>query len=317
MTQQEKVLELRNILREALTPLIDADYVLLDVPYYDNFGDTLIWEGTEIFLKKLPYKCLHKTNTEGYNDEVYADNVIILLQGGGNFGDLWRYFSEFRMRVIRNNPNNKIIILPQTIHYNDIEVLKSDAAFFSKHNNVTICARDNVSYSIIKNNFTNPVLLLPDMAFFIDAKKYSRGEQKGKTLFLKRNDQELKSNLWPSFIPRDADVSDWPSPDETFINVLFIKLKKTASRVDKYLLKGTLTKYRDCYCQLILKRHYLNFAVRFLDNYEFVYSTRLHVFILSFLLEKNIDIIDNSYGKNSSFYNTWLSDADNIKLIKE
>lgn len=49
----EKKKQLRTIIEEKLTPLIDNDYVLYGLPYYNNIGDTLIWEGELEFLKKL------------------------------------------------------------------------------------------------------------------------------------------------------------------------------------------------------------------------------------------------------------------------
>lgn len=48
------------------------------------------------------------------------------------------------------------------------------------------------------------------------------------------------------------------------------------------------------------------------NMYSIVYTTRLHVLILSALLEKKIFLIDNTTGKLNSFYNTWLKDLDNI-----
>ena len=47
-------LELGNIIKSSLIPLIPGDYILLDLPYYSNIGDILIWKGTEDFLKELP-----------------------------------------------------------------------------------------------------------------------------------------------------------------------------------------------------------------------------------------------------------------------
>lgn len=43
-------------------------------------------------------------------------DTIILLQGGGNFGDIWD-IHEFKRKVIRNYPENRIIIFPQTVFY--------------------------------------------------------------------------------------------------------------------------------------------------------------------------------------------------------
>lgn len=62
MTCEEKIWELRQIIEEQLTPLINNDYVLYDLPYYSNIGDLLIWEGELSFLKGLPFKMLECGN---------------------------------------------------------------------------------------------------------------------------------------------------------------------------------------------------------------------------------------------------------------
>ncbi len=314
MTHSEKITELRNILREALTPLINSDYVFLEVPYYENLGDTLIWEGTHQLLKEIPYRCLWQTDLHGWDGRIFSKETLILLQGGGNFGDIWTCHHDFRKKVIEKHPNNKIIILPQTIYYNDTNKLKEDATFFANYANVTICTRDSVSYNIIKENFINNVLLLPDMAFFIDAYKYSKGEQKGKTLYLKRNDVELVSAAFPSFVPNDAEVFDWPDPRKSRKHYIYRKIMGLARRVR--LHKSIQTRIRDLYWQKILKKHYVTTAVHFLDQYDLVYSTRLHVSILSMMLGKNIKMLDNSYGKNSSFYQAWFNNVDNVEWME-
>ncbi len=57
MNFPEKIGQLRQIISDTLTPLITRDYLLLDVPYHGNIGDTLIWQGETDFLNTLPYKC--------------------------------------------------------------------------------------------------------------------------------------------------------------------------------------------------------------------------------------------------------------------
>ena len=42
MTCEEKTWELRQIIEEQLTPLINNDYVLYDLPYHSNIGLSLI-----------------------------------------------------------------------------------------------------------------------------------------------------------------------------------------------------------------------------------------------------------------------------------
>lgn len=90
MNLDNKILitSLREKIRDSLTPLITHDYVLLDLPYYDNIGDTLIWEGTREFLKTLPYKCLYYASKDSFRYRELPPEAIILLSGGGQFGRL-------------------------------------------------------------------------------------------------------------------------------------------------------------------------------------------------------------------------------------
>ena len=48
MNAHEKIMELRDVINKELASLITGDYVLWDIPYYYNIGDTLIWEGTRM-----------------------------------------------------------------------------------------------------------------------------------------------------------------------------------------------------------------------------------------------------------------------------
>lgn len=100
MNIKEKKEQLMDLISSNLTPLIDNDYVYLDLPYYNNLGDTLIWEGTKNFLKALRYRCLYATDMRFYVERNFSENVIILLQGGGNFGNLYREHADFRKKII-------------------------------------------------------------------------------------------------------------------------------------------------------------------------------------------------------------------------
>ena len=104
---------LRRKIEEELTPLIDSDYLFLDLPYYSNIGDALIWMGTEHFLENISHKCLGKHNIDTFDFRPIPKDAIILLQGGGNFGDIWRQHQEFRLNVLQQYKENRIIVLPQ------------------------------------------------------------------------------------------------------------------------------------------------------------------------------------------------------------
>jgi exopolysaccharide biosynthesis predicted pyruvyltransferase EpsI len=76
-----------------------------------------------------------------------------------------------------------------------------------------------------------------------------------------------------------------------------------------------LNKMIDYYAEYIYKPLHIRIGVRFLSGYNRIYATRLHAAILSVLLCKPFTFLDNSYGKNRSFYETWLSDVEEIRFI--
>ena len=313
MTSQEKITQLKECINNKLAPLIDDDYVLLDVPYYTNIGDTLIWEGTKQFLNNIPHKCLYTASVETYKYRPLPQNTIILMQGGGNFGDLWRRHQDLRLEVVKAYPNNRIIILPQTVYYKDNFVFDADAKIFNSHKNLHICARDTGSLKFLQQALTCNLLLVPDMAFCISSKllkKYSKKEGE-RTLFLKRNDPEFCEYDFNSYITENRsmlDICDWPTMEQQF---------KSKAYLDKLLWhKEQIGRIPDIYADWVFRPHQVKKGVEFVSQYKKVYTTRLHVAIISLLLNKEIVFFDNSYGKNSSFYDTWLSGVDNITFVR-
>ena len=313
MRSQDKITQLKECIHNNLCHLIDSNYVLLDVPYYTNIGDTLIWEGTKHFLKDIPHKCLYTASVETYKFRPLPQDTVILMQGGGNFGDIWRRHQDLRLEIIKAYPNNKIIILPQTVFYKDHAVFQEDAKIFNSHKNLHICARDTVSLEYLQQSLTCNLLLVPDMAFCITdklLKKYSKKEG-DRALFLKRNDTEFCEYDFGAHITEESamlDTCDWPTMDRNY---------KTTDFMYKLMRKKrTPERLPDIYANRIFRPFLIKKGIEFVSQYKKVYTTRLHVAILSLLLGKEIVFFDNSYGKNSSFFDTWLSGVDNITFIR-
>ena len=319
MTFQEKLLQLRSIINQQLLPLIDNDFVLLDYPYHENIGDTLIWDGEIHFLSQIKHRCFFQSSSRTFFAQTIAPQTIICIHGGGNFGDLWEEPHAFQKKIIEFYPNNKVIIFPQTVWYENQENIKTDESFFTKYPNVTMCARDKVSFKFMQEHFPkNNVLLVPDMAFFIDFDKFGKFNtaKTERTLYAKRVDKELKSDSWPKFIPQEAEVHDWPTIEKKdpkyaradyivgwlnfFANIKGIK------QVNRLIDLMRIHFYR---------LQYIKDCVNFINNYDDIYSTRLHIAIAAIMMGKKVYLMDNSYGKNFSFYDTWLADIENIEKI--
>ena len=105
-------------------------------------------------------------------------------------------------------------------------------------------------------------------------------------------------------------MRDWPTFEngEHFHKILTV-LQLLPTKICTSLINVYAKKIHLPYC--------IQLGINMLSEYSEIYTTRLHVGILSTLLGKSFTFLDNSYGKNSNFYNTWLSDVDEIKLIKK
>ncbi|GHT97313.1 putative pyruvyl transferase EpsO [Spirochaetia bacterium] len=315
MTFSEKNNILKNEIINTLRPHITNDYWLLELPYYTNIGDVLIWQGSEDFLKTLNAHCKYKSSSNTFKPQRISLDTIILLQGGGNFGDIWNEPQEFRRKIITSYPDNKIIILPQTVWYNDETLLLQDAQIYAGHKNLILCARDKKSYGILNEYFSaNVILLVPDMAFCIDPKSLRKhyGKPSEKSLFLKRTDQELNKGFnYSDFIDEESvDIADWPPMEKRMLSSFLLRCFIWISRRIKFLFP----KLTDIYASLIFKPCMVKVGIGFIKKYEKVYTTRLHAGILCCLLEKPFVFFDNSYGKNSSFFETWLSDLEQVEF---
>ena len=320
MDDVERLAELKKVLARSLSNIICNDYIFLDLPYYSNIGDSMIWKGTEAFLATLPYRCIYRASIETYLPPDIDKNVIILLHGGGNFGDLWRRHTEFVLKVVEQFPNNRIVILPQTVHYQDKAIMIEDAQQLGMHSRLSICARDAVTKEFLEKYFSNHVLLVPDMALFVSPKYSSVGivKRKEKSLFLLRKDKEVRyfDEFESLRKQKNTDERDWPGMEQKLIcTKILSRLIKINKRSKNKKIVYYLSKVIDWYSLKIHMPRLYKIGLQFIDKYEKIYSTRLHGAIIGVLLNKKVTVFDNSYGKNKNFYNTWLKDFNSTVLI--
>jgi pyruvyl transferase EpsO len=189
----------------------------------------------------------------------------------------------------------------------------ADKELFSKHNNITICARDKDSYRLLKEYFNaNRVLLVPDMAFCIPSvqlQKY-QGALSGRNLFLKRTDRELNTAIdYGDYIDNKAiDISDWPTMEKATVTTCLLRYFLAINRRIPFLFSRLI----DLYAARFFKTDMIKTGIRFISAYNTVYTTRLHAAIVCCLLGKPFIFFDNTYGKNRSFFETWLHDLDEV-----
>ncbi len=312
----EKVIqELQNKIVRQLDPLINRDCILTDLPYHQNIGDIAIWQGEIDFIKRIDRNLINQTSAETFSFPILSKDVTILLSGGGNFGDLYRGSQEFRLNIIQAYPENRIIVLPQSVWYKNFSLIEEDAKIMANHKDLIVCARDLPSFEFMKKHFSeNKVLLVPDMAFCIHSKSFFNKTKPSKdVLMFIRTDKELDSTTLP--LNSEYDVHDWPTFEKIYWSrlpsALFRRLKKWCPFSKKLMNRAI-----DFWYMNILRHIYLKDGLSLLSDYRTIVTTRLHAMILGFRLGKEIRYIDNTTKKLSSYADCWLKDVSSVRPLK-
>ncbi len=319
MNIEEKVKYLQVEISRQLQPLVGEKCILTDLPYHDNLGDVLIWQGELDFLKSIKTDVLQYSSSGTFLYPNLTTDISILLHGGGNFGDLYRNFQEFRLKVIKAYPNNRIIMFPQSVWYSDKSLIRKDSEIISGHHDLFLCARDRWSYDFLTANFPeSKILLVPDMAFFISDDRLAgyRSRHTGKSLYFKRVDKESTS-LTDRRKEPSCDTGDWPKyGDRTLgFNFLIYGSELIAKINSLSYVQEIIAEAIDVFANKYWRSSRFKMAVSYIADYDKVITDRLHAMILSVLLYKSVEFINNSTGKLRAYYETWLSDLDNIKPV--
>ena len=308
-----------DYLCKQLSEIVTDDYILVDVPHYtSNVGDALLWKTTSDILSHIGHHCLYECSIRTYVKPNIKKNTLILIHPGGNFGDIWIEHQKFRHLLLKDFPDNPIVQLPQSVWFNDPEYLKTDIEIFRQHKcGITICLRDRQSYDMVCKHYPfAKAVLLPDMALSFDIDRFRKPHRAklGGGFLLLRDDHERKDTYETieNHLHRDIEYGDWPCMQKPLlIEVIVKKILYTSRRLGKPIQNRIIS---FCY-KKILRPRYIMSGIQFLDQYQTIYSTRLHAAIIAQMLGKEVHLLDNSYGKCHSVYDTWMKELPNI--IKE
>lgn len=125
--------------------------------------------------------------------EIINSDDIVFLHSGGNLGDRYLGSEIQRREIIRTLPENRIVILPQTIFFSDNELGREQASLsskvYSEHDALTLLARDTESERIAQEIFkTVEILKIPDFVLSTPPRAESKGNQIAKVLVCIRKD---------------------------------------------------------------------------------------------------------------------------------
>lgn len=267
---------------------------------YGNLGDVAITYAQVAFLKENFPECsvIEFNITDTFSKmkslkKTISKQDIITIVGGGNLGNLYDDIEYSRQFIIKNFPENHIIIFPQSVYFSDdVEgFLKKQICkkIYGKHKKLCVFTREKRSYQICKEIFDNPVLLAPDivmsMKFNVDQSDMKR---KGVILCF-RDDVE---NSVPIEYKRNIEER--------------LGLKMKVEKHDTHVGKiNDLTKLYEELQKLLEK----------FCSSELVITDRLHGMIFSYITNTPCIVFSGENHKIEGCYQ-WICDTNYIKMIR-
>jgi len=292
----------------ALRDCIDraSPVVLVDYHVSTNLGDLLIHVGSDEFFRANGYRVVGEYALQNFIPERsrIPDGATIVFEGGGNFGDLYPHHHRLREEIIARRRRNRIVILPQSMHFRSPEALARAMAIYRAHPNLIACARDADTDRTLREHGVRSVLA-PDTAHALWGRLPALPGQPGSAAFMSRGVPEGAA-------PDEADPPglDWKDAFTLRDKLAFragLELHFLDARLRNALPAAWIWR-RLCRARLIRA------AIRLIAPHETISTDRLHIVLLALLLGKKVVARNNGYGKMARYVNTFLAGDENLSL---
>lgn len=173
----------------------------IGVPAHNNLGDLAQGVCIRRWLKKnyadrrvveIETNALVNTRFSALKHlkKVFSDNDVIVFQSGYTTTDLGGYADEMHCAIIKSFPQAKILMMPQTIFFQNEERKKNTSFVYNSAENMLFLARDRVSFGMAEEMFPDlPIRLYPDIVTTLIGQYKYENERNG-ILFCCRDDSE-------------------------------------------------------------------------------------------------------------------------------
>ena len=206
---------------KTIVPINKKKIYILNTPLHTNIGDSAIAYAQNLFLEKNfgdKYKIVEVTSWELNRfrkvlSYIVRKKDIVMLHGGGNMGVEWFGEELERRRIIGMFPNNKMIIFPQTIYYGDSdkgkEEFEKSKQIYNSHKDLTLIAREKVSYEIMKSAYDKcKVILTPDIVLSMNGLENKCKRENITFCFRKDSEKILKNSDQEIIIEKCKKITD-------------------------------------------------------------------------------------------------------------
>jgi len=283
---------------------------ILDVGMYANLGDQAIIHAEKKFLQDH-FKNIKIIEVSSYimdKPKLYQKLVkkvtpedVLFFHGGGSLDDRASKVVGRFCRIAEDFINHRIIMFPQTISFSDSKeskmLLRKLQESFNGHPDLVLCAREKISYDLLKKYFPNSkVILTPDIVLYL--KFPIDVPEKKQIVCLFRDDVEL-----------------------------------TLTNNDKKVIEKELTKFRDyqvIWSDTVLKKKnhkirksyfwnrlfYIKRLCKQISSSSLVITDRLHGMVFAAITGVKVIVLPSLSHKVIGVYD-WLSQLESIKYIDD
>ena len=248
-------------------------------------------------------------NNRTWLEPLIKPHEIILMHGGGNFGDLWRVHTNLRNDILTWFPNNKIIFLPQTVNYRNDSFIKHDLSFFKAKKDLVITVRSKPSFEFVQKQFANiESHFIPDSAYMLGDITPLVSPPLYDILILKRTDHEavFSSEQWTRAVypllglTHSYQFADWYDFDE----------KKSLWGTGYYKAGNDLRSSKSLEAVASIADQRTKLINRIVAQARVVVTDRMHGTIWSMLMGKPFVIVSEIYRKTLDTLESSYSDKE-------
>lgn len=269
-------------------------YLLL-TPQYNNLGDHAIAMASLRLLKSkfAEYEVVELTSNYYKNckdkllQSVSEEDILVII-GGGFMGDLWMTMENMVRDIIVSFPSNKVLILPQTVYFDDEKEYQESKNIYCGHKQLHLMVREEQSYELCKNEMgMKYVYLVPDIVLLLQQREMKNRSDKVGICF--RGDKEkLECGI----------------TDEQIQKVIYNM---------GYEIGQCTTLLKTPYIFLSKREKLVNQKIEEVGSYKIMLTNRLHCMIFAYLSKTPCLAFDNKSKKVSGVYK-WIKDCGFIHL---
>lgn len=289
--------KLRNTYKAEFKKNPNTVFLIL-TPEHGNLGDHAIAQAETNLLKRLGVNYIEITGSQLYelkwtNRLDVFNGFPVFINGGGNLGTIWIKTENLQREIIQNNPRSTILILPNTVFYEDSkwgqEELRNSIQIYNRHKHLTIYAREQTSYDFM-NPIYRDVRLVPDMVLSLKKDGYGL-ERKGCLLCLRSDCEKTRTLEQEDVIRQQAQLLFGDQVTDTDM-----------------IVKGGIS--------IAERENALNAKFTQFSGSELVITDRLHGMIFCAITGTPCIVVDSKSPKVRGCYE-WIKHLDYIRLASK